>query len=155
MIAAISTVLALAQPAVPKTDDAAIVHVLNRIGFGPTPAAIERVRRVGVRAYVDEQLHPERIDDPAVAARLAAFSTLPRSSRDLAEEYFVPAMMERREQQRREAQNGGPAPEAGASQPPKRTPEQMELARMQRTVIGELSQQRCCEPPTASASSKR
>ena len=63
MIAAISTVLALAQPAVPKTDDAAIVHVLNRIGFGPTPAAIERVRRVGIRAYVDEQLHPERIDD--------------------------------------------------------------------------------------------
>ncbi len=142
VIAAISTVLALAQPAVTKTDDAAIVHVLNRIGFGPTPAAIERVRRVGIRAYVDEQLHPERIDDQGVAARLAAFSTLARSSRDLAEEYFVPAMMERREQQRREAQTGAPAPDASASQPPKRTPQQMELARMQRTVIGELSQQR-------------
>ena len=43
----VSTVLALAQPAVPQADDKTIVHVLNRIGFGPTPAAIERVRRIG------------------------------------------------------------------------------------------------------------
>jgi uncharacterized protein (DUF1800 family) len=142
VIAIASTVLALAQPAGPKPDDAAIVHILNRIGFGPTPAGIERVRTIGVRAYVDEQLHPERIDDAGMAARLATFSTLIKSPRDLAEEYFVPAMMERRQQQRREAQNGGSAADIGSTEPPRRTPRQMELARMQRTVIGELSQQR-------------
>src|SRR5688500_11229644 len=140
-VAAASTVLTLAQPAA-TTDAAAILHVLNRIGFGPTPAAIERVRRIGVRAYVDEQLHPERIDDSGLAPRLAGFSTLSKSTRDLAEEYFLTAMMERRQQQRRDAQNGGPAAAAGTPEPARRTPEQMQLARAQRTVIAELSQQR-------------
>jgi uncharacterized protein (DUF1800 family) len=54
----------------------------------------------------------------------------------------MPAMMERREQQRARAQNGGPVDGRRRPDAPKRTPEQMELARMQRTVIGELSQQR-------------
>ena len=142
MFAIASTVLVLGQPAAQKSDDATAIHVLNRLGFGPTPTAIERVKRMGVRAYVEEQLHPERIDDAAMTPRLSGFTTLTRSTRDLAEDYFLPAMMERREQQRRAAQNGGPSTDAGAADTPKRTPEQMELARMQRTVIGELSQQR-------------
>ena len=137
-----STALVPGQSAAPKSDDATAIHVLNRLGFGPTPTAIERVKRMGVRAYVEEQLHPERIGDAAMTARLAEFKTLTRSTRDLAEDYFVPAMMERREQQRRATQNGGPSTDATAADQPKRTPEQMELARLQRTVIGELSQQR-------------
>ena len=92
----------------------------------------------------------------AMAARLAAFSTLPRSSRDLAEEYFVPAMMERREQQRRERRTVGRRRTPAPSQPPKRTPEQMELARMQRKRHRRADRsRRSCAPPTASASSKR
>jgi len=142
MFAVASTVLVLGQPAAQKSDDATAIHVLNRLGFGPTPTAIERVKRMGVRAYVEEQLHPQRIDDAAMTPRLSGFTTLTRSTRDLAEDYFLPAMMERREQQRRAAQNGGPSTDAAAPDTPKRTPEQMELARMQRTVIGELSQQR-------------
>jgi len=142
MFAVASTVLVLGQPAAQKSDDATAIHVLNRLGFGPTPTAIERVKRMGVRAYVEEQLHPQRIDDAAMTPRLSGFTTLTRSTRDLAEDYFLPAMMERREQQRRAAQNGGPSTDAAALDTPKRTPEQMELARMQRTVIGELSQQR-------------
>ena len=143
VVALASTVLVLAQPAPATTDDRAIVHVLNRLGFGPTPAAIERVRRLGIRVYVDEQLQPERIPDEALAPRLAGFTTLTKSSRDLAEDYFLPAMMQRREAQRRSAGSGEPpTPDAGAPDPAKRTPEQMELARAARTVIGELSQQR-------------
>jgi len=143
VVALASTVLVLAQPAPAATDDRAIVHVLNRLGFGPTPAAIERVRRLGIRVYVDEQLQPERIPDEALAPRLAGFTTLTKSSRDLAEDYFLPAMMQRREAQRRSAGSGEPpTPDAGAPDPAKRTPEQMELARAARTVIGELSQQR-------------
>jgi uncharacterized protein (DUF1800 family) len=136
-----SAALLLGQPGAP-TDDRTAIHVLNRLGFGPTPTAIERVKRMGVRAYIEGQLHPERIDGGAMTARLAGFTTVTKSTRDLAEDYFVPAMMERREQQRRAARDGGPPTDAGTSGPQKRTPEQMELARMQRTVIGELSQQR-------------
>jgi uncharacterized protein (DUF1800 family) len=130
--------------AVPRNpDNKTIVHVLNRLGFGPTPAAVDRVRQIGLPAYLDEQLHPERIADTAMAARLAGFTTLTRSSADLAAEYFLPAMQQRRDQQRRAAQTGTNEPgrpEPGT--PPQRTPEQMELARMQRAVIGELSQQK-------------
>jgi len=137
-----STVLVLGQSGAPRTDDTTAIHVLNRLGFGPTPTAIDRVKRMGVRGYIEEQLHPERIDDRAMTARLAGFTTVTKSTRDLAEDYFVPAMMERREQQRRAARSGGPSTDAGTSEPPKRTPAQMQLARLQRTVIGELSQQR-------------
>jgi uncharacterized protein (DUF1800 family) len=41
--------------------DAMVAHVLNRVAFGPRPGDVERVRRIGVDAYIDEQLHPERI----------------------------------------------------------------------------------------------
>src|SRR4026209_1166810 len=29
-------------------DDSTIVHVLNRLGFGPSPGDVERVRRIGL-----------------------------------------------------------------------------------------------------------
>ena len=118
-----------------------MIHVLNRLGFGPTPENIDRVRRDGLLAYIDEQLHPERIPDSAVAARLAGFETLGKSTRELAEDYFLPAMMERRQQQRRAAQDGtpdNPPPDNTRS----RTPEQMETMRMQRAPMAELSQQK-------------
>lgn len=56
-------------------DDAA-VHLLNRITFGATTDEVGRVRKIGAEAYLQEQLHPEKIDDGALDARLAAFRTL-------------------------------------------------------------------------------
>jgi uncharacterized protein (DUF1800 family) len=124
------------------TDDAAVVHVLNRLGFGPTAAAIEQVKRSGIRGYIDSQLHPERVPDTAMAVRLSGFATLSKSSRDLAEDYFMPAMVERREAQRRAAQSSDTASATPPAQPAPRTPDQSEAMRMQRTVVAELSQQR-------------
>ena len=49
----------------PKADDRTIVHVLNRLGFGAAPGDVERVRTMGLAAYIDQQLQPERIDDAA------------------------------------------------------------------------------------------
>ena len=111
-------VLALAGPftassgpsAVPaKPDDRAIVHVLNRIGFGPTPEAVARVREIGLQKYIDLQLNPERIDDGALSARLASFETLSKSTGEMAQQYFLPAQMARREQQ--QAQRNAPQSE--------------------------------------------
>ena len=63
-----------ASAATPDTGgDAMVAHVLNRVAFGPRPGDVERVRRVGVDAYIDEQLHPERIVvGNELQARLAA-----------------------------------------------------------------------------------
>jgi uncharacterized protein (DUF1800 family) len=138
-----ATLLAgLPKAASVASDQRTILHVLNRLGYGPTAAAIEQVGRAGVQGYIDAQLGPERLPDTAMAARLASFTTLSKSSRDLAADYFMPAMVERRNAQRRAAPTGGAGSLPATGQPPARTPDQTEAMRMQRTVIGELSQQR-------------
>src|SRR5271169_3905154 len=52
------------------------VHALNRLAFGPRPGEVERVTRMGVDKWIELQLHPEKIDDSALDARLAPFRTL-------------------------------------------------------------------------------
>jgi uncharacterized protein (DUF1800 family) len=44
-------------------------HLLRRVGFGPTPAELQRVLAMGRQAYVDEQLTPQSIDDSEAEAR--------------------------------------------------------------------------------------
>jgi uncharacterized protein (DUF1800 family) len=131
---------ASAVPARP--DDKTVTHVLNRLGFGPSAGALERVRQIGLSAYIDQQLHSERIADDGMAARLAGFTTLTKSSRELAEDYFVPAMKARREQQRRAGQDAPGSPPDTAAGPERRSPEAMQNARMQRAPMAELSQQK-------------
>src|SRR5512138_3189937 len=82
-----------------RPDDKAILHVLNRIGFGARPGDVDRVRESGLARYIDQQLYPERIEDSALASRLAGFETLALSSRAIADDYYVPAQMARRQAQ--------------------------------------------------------
>ena len=122
-----------------KPDDKTIVHVLNRVGFGPRPGDVERVRQIGLSAYIEQQLHPERIADSAMTARLAGLETLNKSSRELAETYYIPALQAR--QQAKKATTAAPAMAKDEGKPA-RTPEQMELARKQRQVLSELTDQK-------------
>ncbi len=43
------------------------LRILNRAGFGPRPGDVQRVRDLGLTAYLDEQLQPETIEDNAAA----------------------------------------------------------------------------------------
>jgi uncharacterized protein (DUF1800 family) len=130
---------ALAQktgvPAAP--DDRTIVHVLNRIGYGPAPGDAERVRKMGLDAYIASQLAPERIPDEALAARLAPLTTLTMSTRALAEEYFIPAMQERAARQRQQGMDA--AQQSPGMTPP---PARPEPATGERRVLLELNQQK-------------
>src|SRR5436190_17408897 len=90
-----SSVLAASPP----NNDKAIVHLLNRIGFGPRPGDVEKVRAMGLQAYIEQQLRPEKIADASMEARLVPFPTLRMSSRELADQYERPAMEARRERQ--------------------------------------------------------
>ena len=65
--------------AAPLAPEQQAVHVLNRLAFGPRPGDVERVQRMGVQRYIDEQLHPETIPMPeALTARLDALQTVNR-----------------------------------------------------------------------------
>jgi uncharacterized protein (DUF1800 family) len=112
------------------SDDAAIVHVLSRTGFGPRPGDIEKVRSTGIQRYLDQQLHPERIADLGMTARLAGLTTLDLSSRQIAEQFEIPQLRAR--QQKKAAANNADAE-------PKPTPEEMQRAN---TVILELGEQK-------------
>src|SRR5713226_2535449 len=68
-------------------EDEAVLHALNRLGFGPRPGDLERVKQMGLQKWIDQQLHPETIDDSAVDGRLARFSTLKMSSAKLFDEF--------------------------------------------------------------------
>jgi uncharacterized protein (DUF1800 family) len=109
MFVAALAVLPSAAPA--PAGDAAIVHVLNRIGFGPRQADIERVRRIGIDAYIDEQLHPERISDEAIEARLDGMTTLTLSTSELLERFQRPALQARRQRQQAANNPSGQPPE--------------------------------------------
>ncbi|MBS1793549.1 MAG: DUF1800 domain-containing protein [Acidobacteria bacterium] len=65
-------------------------HILSRLTFGGRAADFEKIRRIGVKAYVDEQLNPETIDDSALDKRLARLPTLTLSTPLLAAQYNPP-----------------------------------------------------------------
>src|SRR6201997_4591770 len=68
-------------------DQRRAVHALNRLAFGPRPGDVQQVMAIGVDRWIDQQLHPERIADSAVEARLAQFRTLYMSPKEIAEEF--------------------------------------------------------------------
>ncbi len=74
------------QPAI-SNDPKRAIHALNRLTFGPRPGDVQRVMAIGVDRWIDLQLHPEKIADNDVAARLAPLLTLQMSSKDILEEF--------------------------------------------------------------------
>ena len=69
------------------------LHALNRLTFGPRPGEVERVAATGVDKWIDQQLHPERIEDHAVEARLAGFTTLKMSAQEMVEKFPPPQVV--------------------------------------------------------------
>jgi uncharacterized protein (DUF1800 family) len=78
-----------ADDSVSPAQRAEIIHVLNRITFGPRPGDVEAVARMGLRNYIEQQLHPETIDDSAVDEQLSKLSMLQLSSAELEDEYHT------------------------------------------------------------------
>ena len=119
-----------ATPSNKLTDRQRAEHALNRLGFGPRPGDVERVMAEGVDKWIERQLHPERIDDAAVTARLASFETLKMNNGDMIDQYYKPIVAARR------------AKKNGDGEQAEDTEEMKALRQKSRRVVGELSAQR-------------
>src|SRR5262245_51276599 len=98
-VAGVSAGGAAAERPPALTDRETAVHVLNRLGFGPRPGDVDRVVSIGIAAYIEQQLSPERIPDGSVEASLKRFPTLAMTTAELYEKFEKPVREARRAKQ--------------------------------------------------------
>ena len=67
----------------PLTEEQKIIHALDRLGFGPRPGDVDRIKQMGLEKYLQQQLHPDRIDDAAVEKKLTGFDALKMTPKQL------------------------------------------------------------------------
>lgn len=74
----------------PLTEEQKILHLLSRAGFGPRPGDIERMKKIGIERYLDEQLHPEDVADDFLSRPLQSLNTQQASLPELFQTYLPP-----------------------------------------------------------------
>jgi uncharacterized protein (DUF1800 family) len=73
--------------------DEQVVHALDRLTFGPRPGDVEKVKRLGVKKWVELQLHPEQIaENPELERRLEPLESL-RMSQALTASSYPPRQL--------------------------------------------------------------
>ena len=79
---------------IPKQDR--IQHALNRLTFGPKAGDAARVQSLGLKKWIDLQLHPKRIaENPVLAAKLQPLDSLSMTTKELVANYPEPQMIRR------------------------------------------------------------
>lgn len=74
--------------------DEQVLHVLDRLTFGPRPGDVEAVKKIGVKKWIDQQLHPDRIaENPELEAKLAPLETLRLTQGETEATYPTPQMI--------------------------------------------------------------
>ena len=121
----------------PLTEEQQVVHVLNRLGYGPRPGDVERVKRMGLNRWIERQLEPDRIPDGALEAALGPFPVLGMSAADLYRDYPPPNL---RNLQRLQAGEMTPQ-EIRELFPPERRPSvinaQLQAVKVTRAIVSE------------------
>ncbi len=74
------------------TEDQKCLQVLNRLTFGPKPGDLEQVKKMGIDAFLKEQLNPEKLDDALCDKDLKSYPTLTESINSLLMEYPQPGV---------------------------------------------------------------
>src|SRR5690348_12452757 len=68
--------------------DDPILHALDRLTFGPRPGDVEAVKKLGLKKWIDLQLHPERIaENPDLAAKLQPLESLRMTQAEASSNY--------------------------------------------------------------------
>jgi uncharacterized protein (DUF1800 family) len=129
-----------AKPAVVRSDvrelpaDQQIIQALSRLTFGPRPGDVQKVRAIGLDNWLDQQLHPERIDDSALEGFVSKYSVLHQDQNSLLQQY---AEQQREKRQVRAARADSMS--APSSRLPLPAPQQFNLTRQ---VVTQLQSSR-------------
>jgi len=75
------------------SDKVRAVHALNRLTFGPKPGDVDKVTSIGVDRWIELQLHPEKIDDGALEARLSPLRVLRMNTKEMVENFPPPPVI--------------------------------------------------------------
>jgi uncharacterized protein (DUF1800 family) len=71
-----------------------ILHALDRLTFGPRTGDFENVKKLGVKKWIEQQLHPEQTPETAfLQAKLAPLESLRMTSHEVAQHYPAPQMI--------------------------------------------------------------
>ncbi|PYT16390.1 MAG: DUF1800 domain-containing protein [Acidobacteria bacterium] len=74
--------------------DQQVLHALDRLTFGPRPGEVEAVRKMGLKKWIDAQLHPERIPlSRELEARLAPLDSLRMTQAETVASYPPPQLI--------------------------------------------------------------
>jgi len=69
------------------------LYALNRLTFGPRPGEVDKVLAKGVDSWIEDQLHPESIDDGALGAHLSTYRALTLRPQELAQTFPTDGMI--------------------------------------------------------------
>jgi uncharacterized protein (DUF1800 family) len=76
--------------------DQQIIQALSRLTFGPKPGDMLKVRGMGLDNWIDQQLHPEKIDDSALDKFIAQqYPVLGENQNDLLKQYALQQRLRR------------------------------------------------------------
>jgi uncharacterized protein (DUF1800 family) len=76
-------------------DDQKVLQALNRLTFGPKPGDVQVVKAMGLKPWIDQQLHPESIaENPALLEKLKPMDTLQMSGAELVRNYPSPQVVQ-------------------------------------------------------------
>jgi len=74
--------------------DEQVLHALDRLTFGPRPGDFERVKKMGLKRWLDQQLNPESIPENAgLEAKLQPLESLRMTPMETVQHYPTPQMI--------------------------------------------------------------
>lgn len=91
------------------TEEQKILHVLNRLGFGARVGDVEKVKKIGLEKYIEQQLDPASIDDSVAEAKVKGLEVFGLTTSEVFAKYPNPGALLRQLEGGRTAQGNRPA----------------------------------------------
>jgi uncharacterized protein (DUF1800 family) len=107
------------------TEDQKAAHVLNRLGFGARPGDVDRVKAMGVKKFIEQQLNGVSIDDAVAESKVKNLEIFGMTTAEVFAKYPNPGALLRQLEGGRQAQANnrnnnsttpGATPDAAAEQ---------------------------------------